>query len=365
MRSASSSARMLEPAYAFAARGLRTFPAFAALALRVAAALRAASLRFASVSFSTVASITTGRARRGGYACGPSVSGTMGTMRPPEDNGESHANEPVATPGAGDGRSYDATKAVEAALHLHLYEHLRRIEGLLVNAGRRVDLRGDLQQVLPAWLRPTQGEPRWPVTLAVLVAIGLQLVVPEDLAARPRWLLPVVEFALLILLVAANPRRIVRDRRWVRVASLALVATASLANIWSAARLVDGLVHGTVGEQAGPLLAYGAAIWSTNVIVFALWYWEFDRGGPIERAKATRTYPDFQFPQMVTPAMTDTRWEPQFFDYLYVSFTNAAAFSPTDTMPLSRWAKLLMLGQSCVSLATVALVIARAVNILK
>jgi uncharacterized membrane protein len=175
--------------------------------------------------------------------------------------------------------------------------------------------------------------------------------------------LPAAEFTLLILLVAANPRRIDRDRRWVRMASLTLVAIASVANIVSAARLVIGLVQGTVGQSAGPLLAYGAAIWSTNVIIFGLWYWEFDRGGPVERAKATKTHPDFQFPQMLTPELTDKDWEPQFVDYLYVSFTNATAFSPTDTMPLSRWAKLLMLIQSGVSLVTVALVIARAVNV--
>jgi hypothetical protein len=290
---------------------------------------------------------------------------TMGAMMSAEDHTGAKPDGPAVAPVPTDSGGHDVAKAVEAALHVHLNEHLRKIEALVDSAGRRGDLRGDLQQLLPAWLRPTQGEPRWPVALTVLIAIVLQLVIPEDLAVRPSWLLPAAEFALLVLLVAANPRRINRDSRWIRLASLTLVAIASLANMWSAARLVLGLIHGTVGGNAGSLLSYGAAIWSTNIIVFALWYWELDRGGPVERAKASKAYPDFQFPQMLTPGLTDTRWEPAFVDYLYVSFTNATAFSPTDTMPLSRWAKVLMLSQSCVSLATVALVIARAVNILK
>jgi uncharacterized membrane protein len=274
-------------------------------------------------------------------------------------------DQPAHSP-ASDGESRrDLTDVFEAALHVQLRDHLRRVEELVVGVGRRANFRQELENVIPAWLRPTRGEPRWPVTAAVLLAIGLQLLIPESLAPRPRWVLPAIELVLLILLVAANPRRLERDRRWVRLASLTLVAIASLANIVSVARLVIGLVQGTLGQSAGPLLVYGALIWSTNVIVFGLWYWELDRGGPVERAKATRTHPDFQFPQMLTPELTDKDWEPQFVDYLYVSFTNATAFSPTDTMPLSRWAKMLMLVQSGVSLITVALVVARAVNILK
>jgi uncharacterized membrane protein len=111
------------------------------------------------------------------------------------------------------------------------------------------------------------------------------------------------------------------------------------------------------------ILASGAAIWITNVIVYALWYWEFDRGGPVERALSPSHTPDFLFPQMGDPRL-DPDWHATFVDYLYVSFTNAMAFSPTDTMPLTRWAKMLMLAQSGVSLVTVGLVAARAVNIL-
>jgi uncharacterized membrane protein len=255
----------------------------------------------------------------------------------------------------------DVAKAVHEAVHGHLKEHLAKMEHLLATGRHRLH-RGNQP---PAWLRPTAGENRWPITVTVLLAIGLQLVLPARLQAGPHLLLPGMELVLLVLLIAANPKRINRDHAWIRAASLVLVALASLANIWSAIRLVLGLVQGREGEDAGPLLVHGGAIWITNVIVFALWYWEFDRGGAVERAKASRSHPDFQFPQMMTPELTDEHWEPNFVDYLYLSFTNATAFSPTDTMPLSRWAKILMMTQSCVSLATVALVIARAVNILK
>jgi hypothetical protein len=149
-----------------------------------------------------------------------------------------------------------------------------------------------------------------------------------------------------------------------RYAGIGLVAVASVANAWSAFALVRELVSGRA-ETASSLLTVGAAIWLTNVIIFALWYWELDRGGPVARSKATHTYPDFMYPQMQAPDLAHKGWEPTFLDYLYVSFTNATAFSPTDTMPLSRWAKMLMMAQASVSLATVALVIARAVNILR
>ncbi len=247
--------------------------------------------------------------------------------------------------------------AVSAAMRVHLQEHLDQVEQIVSGAGRRFARR-------PAWLRPTQGEPRWPVAVAVLIAIGLQLEIPARLAVHPAWLLPGLEFALLVLLVVANPHRIVHDHRWIRITSIALVAVASLANAWSAFLLVRGLVRGVEGQNAGQLLVVGGGIWLTNVIIFALWYWEFDRGGPVGRTKGV-ALPDFQFPQMQFPELADENWEPNFVDYLYLSFTNAMAFSPTDTLPLNRWAKMLMLSQSLVSLVTVALVIARAVNILK
>jgi uncharacterized membrane protein len=219
---------------------------------------------------------------------------------------------------------------------------------------------------MPAWKRPTDGEARWQAAAAVAAAVALQLPLPDRLVLlRPAWLLPAVEGLLLLVLVMANPHRINRESRALRLLGLALAALLSLANTWSVVRLVIGLVQGTEGGTAGPLLVTGGAIWLTNIIIFGLWYWEFDRGGPVARANATRVYPDFQFVQMASPQLAPPDWEPTFGDYLYLSFTNAAAFSPTDVMPLSRWAKMAMTAQATVSIVTVALVVARAVNILR
>jgi len=179
------------------------------------------------------------------------------------------------------------------------------------------------------------------------------------------WVLPALQGVLLLALVLANPHRIDRQSRVLRMMGLALATLISFANAWSVVSLAEGLVRGTEGENAGPLLVTGGAIWLTNVIVFALWYWEFDRGGPVARALGTDPYPDFLFVQMTSPQLAPPDWEPAFADYLYLAFTNAAAFSPTDVMPLSRWAKLAMTVQSAVSILTVALIVARAVNILK
>ena len=218
---------------------------------------------------------------------------------------------------------------------------------------------------VPAWLRVTRGENRWPVAVAMMVAIGLQVVLPDRLAPQLRWLFPGLEFGLLVGLIVANPGRFNRESTALRIASLVLAGLLSLANAWSATLLIMGLVRGTEDNDAAALLSTGAAIWLTNIIAFAVWYWQFDRGGPAARAHARRRLPDFQFVQMQNPELADPDWEPEFVDYLYLSFTNATAFSPTDVMPLSRWAKLTMLMQSLVSLVTVALVIARAVNIFK
>ena len=216
----------------------------------------------------------------------------------------------------------------------------------------------------PAWMRRTRGEPRWPVTLTVIAAIGLQVVLPDKLNAL-RYVLPALECALLVGLIIANPVRIERRSRVVAIASIVLTLLITIANAISAALLVRAILDGKAPHPAVTLLGVGAAIWSTNVIAFALWYWEFDRGGPVHRAGGTSPYPDLMFPQMASPELAPPDWEPRFVDYLYLSFTNATAFSPTDVMPLARWAKLTMLVQSAVSLALVALVVARAVNILK
>ncbi len=218
---------------------------------------------------------------------------------------------------------------------------------------------------VPAWMRKTPGERRWPVSLSVITAIVLQVLLPPHLTGPlPQWLLPALEGALLVGLSIANPVRIERRGPAVRAASIALILVITIANAASAVLLIKAILEGQAGNTAGPLLASGASVWGTNVIAFALWYWEFDRGGPVRRAQGSTHLPDLMFPQMAAPELAPADWEPRFVDYLYLSFTNATAFSPTDVMPLARWAKLTMLVQSAVSLAVGALVIARAVNIL-
>ncbi len=228
-------------------------------------------------------------------------------------------------------------------------------------AGRAADLR------LPAWRRPTKGEVRWPVTIVVATATWLQTSVPDRLElVRPSWILPAAMGALLIVLVAADPNRINRESALLRMIGLAIAAMLSLINGYSVAALAVDITQGTMKLGASQLLITGAVIWLTNVVVFGLWYWEFDRGGPAARANNTgNRFPDFQFPQMTSPpGMVSKDWEPGFIDYFYLAFTNASAFSPTDTMPMSRWAKLAMTVQSVISIVTVALVVSRAVNIL-
>jgi uncharacterized membrane protein len=217
----------------------------------------------------------------------------------------------------------------------------------------------------PAWMRRTPGERRWPVTLCVLAAIVLQVLLPPHLTRPlPPAIIPSLEGALLIGLSIANPVRIERRGPVVRAASIGLILVITIANMASAVLLIRAILESKAGNSAGPLLASGASVWATNVIAFALWYWEFDRGGPVQRAQGTSRFPDLMFPQMAAPELAAPDWEPLFVDYLYMSFTNATAFSPTDVMPLARWAKLAMAAQSSVSLGVGALVIARAVNIL-
>ncbi|WUH94776.1 hypothetical protein OG900_34610 [Streptomyces sp. NBC_00433] len=220
------------------------------------------------------------------------------------------------------------------------------------------------QPLSPAWRRVTRGEPRWASTAAVVAVVVIQLTLPARLTVHPRWLMPAVELVLLVALMAGNPHRIERGSRTIRVLELGLALVIGGANAYSAVRLVDDLIRGTETSAAGTLLLTGGAIWLTNAVIFALLYWELDRGGPAARAQGERDMPDFLFVQMQSPDLAPPHWEPAFFDYFYLSFTNSTAFSPTDVMPMSRWAKALMLAQSAVSLLTVVLVVARAVNIL-
>lgn len=206
-------------------------------------------------------------------------------------------------------------------------------------------------------------EPRWPATLAVAVALILYIALPQRLIIGPRWLIPGLEAALVLPLTILNPYRQQREASHIRAIAVALIALINLANIASVGLLVHFLLAG--GSIKGKSLIYSAiSIWITNVLVFALWYWELDKGGPARRAQRHERKPDFLFPQMTSPEIASGEWTPGFVDYLYVSLTNATAFSPTDTMPLTPMGKSLMAAESVVSMITVIVVAARAVNIL-
>jgi hypothetical protein len=209
---------------------------------------------------------------------------------------------------------------------------------------------------------PARAEPHWPPLAVVAVAIGLQLLLPDRVAPGPRWLLPALEAVMLVALIAASPQRLTGTHSARRRLGIALAALVSLANATSLVLLTRLLLHRNV-VAGHPLIVAGALIWMTNVLVFSLWYWEIDRGGPGDRAAGLDGIPDFLFPQMTDVGMAPG-WRPRFADYLYVALTNAAAFSPTDTMPLTLMAKATMGLQSLVSLVTIGLVVSRAVNIL-
>jgi uncharacterized membrane protein len=211
---------------------------------------------------------------------------------------------------------------------------------------------------------PVHGERRWPMAVAVLVSIALQFALPDRHVLSPTFLLPAVEVMLLIALVIGDPGRIDRRSAVLRRLMLALVVVMSLDNIAAVVKLVTAIVDDDPAETATVLLATGAAIWVTNIIAFSLWYWLLDRGGPAERAVGSGQRPAFVFAEMQTPEFAPPDWTPIYADYLYLAFTNATAFSPTDTLPVTRWAKMTMMVQSALSLVIAVMIIARAVNIL-
>jgi hypothetical protein len=233
-------------------------------------------------------------------------------------------------------------------------EHRRRLAHL---PGRRAESR------VVAWLDDLS--PYWGPQLVVLAALLLQLALPARLTVGPTWLLPAVEALLLLVLVLASPHPQVRHSPARRKTAIGLIALITAVNLYSLIELTRLLLHGHV-NNGRELIFSGIALWGTNVLLFGLWYYELDRGGPLSRAMDEAKYPDFLFVQMSDGAAYSTPgWKPRLVDYLYTSFTNATAFSPTDTMPLSPAAKWLMSIQSLGSLATIGLVVARAVNILQ
>jgi uncharacterized membrane protein len=217
-------------------------------------------------------------------------------------------------------------------------------------------------------------ESRWEAAPAVLVAILLQLALAlVSLERHWRlwklpwwvWLIAVVPETILLVSLASDSGRQALERiGHRRNAALALLGLITLDNAVALFALIVSLMSGDE-HSGGQLLFKGATVWGTNVIAYGLWYWGLDRGGPVRRREPNPPPADFQFPQMENPELAEPGWHPRLFDYIYVSFTNSIAFSPTDAMPLTRRAKMLMVSESGVSALSILLVAARSVNILK
>jgi uncharacterized membrane protein len=200
----------------------------------------------------------------------------------------------------------------------------------------------------------------------VLAVVVAQLLLPGSLIPGPNWLLPAAEGVLVLALIVADPSRLTPESKDLRLLALAVIGVMALVNAASLVLLLDKLVNGGF-HDGKTLLGAAAGVWLTNVVVFALLYWELDRGGPLGRvgARPAPDHPDLQFPQDAAPDTAEQGWRPAYVDYLFVSVTSSTAFSPTDTLPLTHRAKLLMGSQALISLLTVGLVAARAVNVLK
>lgn len=207
---------------------------------------------------------------------------------------------------------------------------------------------------------PIEPEPRWPAVLAMLATAGLHFVIPAPLRFGQEWLLLAVVSVLLIPTIVAYRAGLTRVNRI--FAHLAL-GTLTASMIWSLGLLVFRLPAHL--DPPKELLRASASLWLANVLVFASWYWRLDAGGPHERDQRGKHVDGaFLFPQMVLPGKEAHAWRPGFVDYLFLAFNTSTAFSPTDVPVLSRWAKGMMMVQACISLVTVALLAARAVNIL-
>src|SRR5262245_9668383 len=207
-------------------------------------------------------------------------------------------------------------------------------------------------------------EPRWPMATAVLAATILYASMPHRGRVPGWWLGPLLQLLLLALLIAQDPGRINRRSTTLRRLMVALLVVMTIGTMVGVIVLASDILLAVRDVTATVLLGRGAAIWVENVIVFSLWYWQFDRGGPAERAAGSPIAPSFAFPENATPELAPAGWRPAYPDYLYLSFTNTTAFSPTDTLPVRRWAKLTMMTQAALSLVIAILVVARAINVL-
>jgi len=213
-------------------------------------------------------------------------------------------------------------------------------------------------------LPPGRGESRWPMALAAVATLVMHLLLPDDFQVGNRWVYPVMMALFLVVLILGDPGLISRERRWLRVTTGSMIALIAVGNLFSAIRLVDGiLVNDVWAKNSYHLLQIGGIVWATNVIAFALWYWDVDGGGSVRRAIHGPWHdPAFVFPEMNILHRMPADWYPHFVDYFAFAFATATAFSPTDVAAIKRWAKVLMVVQSAASLALATLVLAKAIG---
>jgi uncharacterized membrane protein len=207
---------------------------------------------------------------------------------------------------------------------------------------------------------PIALESRWPAFIAMLAAAGVYWALPEPLSVGPSWLLLAVVLVLLIPMVVSNH---VGRHDITRILIFGADGMITIAMVASLIFMIEGIPKHR--DPPTTLLRSAIALWLTNILVFALWYWKLDAGGPVKRERRRgRLESAFLFPQMLTQGDVDPSWSPHFMDYLFLAFNTSTAFSPTDTAVLSRWAKATTMLQSMISLTIVVLLAARAVNIL-
>jgi uncharacterized membrane protein len=214
--------------------------------------------------------------------------------------------------------------------------------------------------------RVARFEPRWPVVLAILVTIVLLALLPERLRLFPGWVLYIVGVVVLAPMAAVGLTA--AGARWLRIEqtiTLLFIVVAAVVTLANLANLIGAMVHGTVELSGLQLLESSIAVWVINVLMFSLLYWRIDRGGPEARVNDANPRPDWLFPQEGAPTKdVPAGWRPTFVDYLFLGYSTATAFSTTDVMPLTPRAKMLMMLESTISLATIVVVAARAINIL-
>jgi len=203
------------------------------------------------------------------------------------------------------------------------------------------------------------------MAVAALTAGVLHQLLPATFRVSPHWVYPAFLIAFLVMLIVGDPGRIDRERPWLHVTTGLMIGLITVVNAVAAIRLVIDILAKGKFDTAGELLGIGGIVWVTNVIAFALWFWDLDGGGAASRAAGHGTkLRAFVFPEMTMPEMVAVDWYPQFADYLALSFNTATAFGPTDVSAIKRWAKLLMSTESAISLTLATLVIARAINIM-